>query len=228
MSRDKAGTAERAASGGAGARLDSRAIYERFRGYPGSQYIAKAGAVRGVSEQVAATRPARILEVGAGIGTLTYTILATLEMIGHRAKVVSIEHDPFCLDALPRNVGPALAQVEIRPDSTGLEPGAFDLVIVDGGTLERGAYTELVARHGRLIVEGFREHQRTAIRSSGRHCSFREVWHGSAADGGYWVIQFEPTVLERAGDALFRARRSMRNHLAHWGRRLGRRGAGGA
>lgn len=165
--------------------LDSRALYERFRSYPGSQYIAKSGAIHGVSEQIARLRPTRILEVGAGIGTLTYTIITTLEMVGHHARVVSIEHDAFCLDALPRNLGPALGKVELRPDTRGLEPAAFDFVIVDGGTLERGAYTELVAPRGRVLVEGFREHQRVAIREAGRPCTIRNVWEGTARDGGY-------------------------------------------
>src|SRR5687768_1181956 len=140
------------ASAGVDVTLDARAIYERFRSYPGSQYIAKAGAIQGVIEQLTARRPTRVLEVGAGIGTLTYTILATLERIGQRARMVSIEHDRFCLDALPRNVGPALDRVEIYADTSGLEPAAFDFVIVDGGTLERGVYTELVSPRGRLIV----------------------------------------------------------------------------
>ena len=196
--------------------VDARAIYERFRRYPGSEYIAKPGAIAGVSEQIARWRPSNILEVGAGIGTLTYTIIATLEANDHEARVVSIEHDPFCLAALPRNLGPSLSRVEIREDARGLEAGAFDFIIIDGGTLERGAYTELLAQRGRVLIEGFREHQRTSLRAVGRACAIREVWKGSQQDGGYWLIQFEPTGAERTAALLQQVRTAARGRVAGW------------
>ena len=178
--------------------IDARAVYDRFRRFPGSEYIAKPGTIGGVSRLIVAHRPKAILEVGAGIGTITHTVLATLDAIGHRARFVSIEHDAFCLAALERNLGAELARVDLRRSVHGLEVGSFDLVIVDGGSLERGGYSDFVARRGRIVVDGFREDQRAAIRARGRRVLIHQVWPKVAADGLYWVIQFEPTVLERA------------------------------
>ena len=182
-------------------RIDARAVYDRFRRYPGSDYIAKPGTIGGVSRLIATHRPAAILEVGAGIGTITHTVLATLETIGHRARFVSIEHDAFCLASLDRNLGVELGRVDLRTSVDDLEAGSFDLVIVDGGSLERGGYSDFVARRGRIVVDGFREEQRTAILARGRAALIHEVWPEVASDGLYWVIQFEPTVLERAAVA---------------------------
>lgn len=188
--------------------VDARAIHERFRRYPGSEYIAKPGTIGGVSRMIAEHRPAAILEVGAGIGTITHTVLFTLDAIGHRARFVTIEHDAFCLAALERNIGPALSRVEVQQSVAGLEAGSFDFVIVDGGSLERGGYSDLVACRGRILVDGFREEQRTAIRAHGREAAIHQVWPRVASDGLYWVIQFEPTVFESAAVAALTAWRA--------------------
>ena len=181
---------------------DARKIYQRFRAYPGSDWIAKPEAVAGVIQHIANVRPRAILEVGAGIGTLTHAIVATLRALPHRARVVSIEHDPFCLGALREHLGTELADVEIVPDSTGLPPAAFDFVIVDGGTLERGGYTELLAPGGVVLVEGGRGPQRAAMEATKRRFIVGRILSADWDGGSYWLVQFEPTRADRVRFAL--------------------------
>ena len=181
---------------------DGRAIYERFRAYPGSDWIAKPEAVVGVISHIAGARPRAILEGGAGLGTLTHAIGATLRALPHRARVVSIEHDAFCLSALQEHLGPELSSIEVIPDSSTLDPGAFDFVIVDGGTLERGGYTELLAPGGFVLVEGGRGPQRTAMEATKRPFIVARVLSADWDGGSYWLVKFEPTAADRLRFAL--------------------------
>lgn len=176
---------------------DARLIYERFRAYPGSDWIAKPEPIAGVIAHVARARPRAILEVGAGIGTLTHAIVATLRELRHRARLVSIEHDAFCLAALDEHLGAELTQVEVAADSSRLAAGEFDFVIVDGGTLERGGYAELVAPGGVVLVEGGRGPQRAAMEATGRRFIVAHIGSTDWDGGWYWLVQFEPTLRDR-------------------------------
>lgn len=205
---------------------DARQIYQRFRSYPGSDWIAKPEGVAGVIEHIASARPRAILEVGAGIGTLTHAIVATLRALPHSARVVSIEHDSFCLAALEEHLGSELADVEIAPDSTRLPPAAFDFVIVDGGTLERGGYAELLAPGGVVLVEGGRGPQRVAMEATKRPFIIGQILSADWDGGSYWLVQFEPTAADRvrfALSALWRHRLIPVRRRARQARRLATR-----
>lgn len=181
-----------------------RAIYSRFRELPGSRHIAKPAAIAALIKHIRRARPRSILEVGSGIGTLTYTILATLRSTGHRARVVTVEDNEFCLDALRRNLGDQLSEVELRTSVADLSPRSFDFLIVDGGTLERGGYIELLAPNGHILVEGGRGNQRDAMWATDRECVMTEIWPGRVEDGGYWLIKAEPTAIDRLRSRLGR------------------------
>lgn len=183
---------------------DARTIYERFRAFPGSDWIAKPEPIAGVIRHIARARPRAILEVGAGIGTLTHAIVATLRAVSHPARVVSIEHDAFCLAALDEHLGQELAQVDVAPDSSKLAPGAFDFVIVDGGTLERGGYAELVATRGVVLVEGGRGPQRAAMEATGRRFIVAHIGSADWDGGWYWLVKFEPTASDRVRFAVLK------------------------
>ena len=210
---------------------EARSIFERFRRYPGSDWIAKPQAVSGVMECIIEIRPRAILEVGAGIGTVTCAILSALRRTGQDSRFVAIEHDSFCLRALAEHIGQDLSRVDLRPGAADLEPGAFDLIIVDGGTVERGGYVELLAPGGTMIVEGGRQPQRAAMAKAGRPFIVRPVGSVHWDGGWYWRMKFEPSLKDRLrfmalsvwDGHLIMPRRRIRQvftHLGHWARRL--------
>ena len=66
---------------------ESLRIWQRFAARPGAALdgmvgIASEHAIEGLIEVLERYRPRRILELGSGIGTLTYTILATARRLG--------------------------------------------------------------------------------------------------------------------------------------------------
>jgi predicted O-methyltransferase YrrM len=206
-SRQLAWTGRHGAADGRGMRPSATAdaIYARFAERPGSDHIASANAINVLLWTVARWKPTRVLEVGAGIGTLTYTVLQSRPAA---RSLCCIEADPFCVDALRTNVAADLDRVDLV--ATSNEVGAarrFELIVVDGGEAE--PFAQWLARGGVIFVEGDRAAQRRAIEESARpfeRCVVRStrrartggpVLEGQRWEGGCTVYKFEPTGLDQ-------------------------------
>jgi len=75
-----------------------------------------------------------VLEVGAGIGTLTYTTIFVLQKCSPKFRLISIEDNEWCLSQLKANLGELYNKVEIISNCDELPKGLqFDFVIIDGG-----------------------------------------------------------------------------------------------
>lgn len=112
------------------------AHFEQFRPRPGSDYIASGFALGCFAQLVERRRPASILEIGAGIGAITVTILDAQDRAGAAGgEYVAVEDIPFCLEQLAANLGDRADRVTVVPRAAGIpaELGPFDLVIIDGG-----------------------------------------------------------------------------------------------
>lgn len=158
----------------------AREIWQRFAARPGATVdgvvgIASEHAVAGLIRVIERYRPRRILELGAGIGTLTYTLLATARRTGLAEQegfsLLTIENEPFCLEQLPENLADFAGGYRVAPTTEGLkERGeAFDLLVVDGGgDLGNDLGVQDVSgvlRPGAVVlVEGGRMFQRTLLR----------------------------------------------------------------
>jgi 16S rRNA A1518/A1519 N6-dimethyltransferase RsmA/KsgA/DIM1 with predicted DNA glycosylase/AP lyase activity len=84
-------------------------IYRHFKQLPGSQYMATEKAIKGLVKWLKKRRPKTMLEVGAGIGTLTFASVGALSECceGDGAssyRLISIEDNSFCLSALKQNL----------------------------------------------------------------------------------------------------------------------------
>src|SRR5438552_2510169 len=136
-------------------------VYERFRQRPGSQHIATHGAIEGLIRWLSRARPSSILEVGAGIGTLTYAAVETLNRLGHPYRLTCLEDNAFCLEQLRNNLAEHWRRFEVY-DGMGAVPadrGQFDFIILDGGSTSK-EYFQRVAPRGVVFVEGWRLRQR--------------------------------------------------------------------
>jgi protein-L-isoaspartate O-methyltransferase len=181
---------------------------------PGSQHIASLHACAGLEKLIQQYRPKRVLELGAGIGTLTDLLI---ESLTPDAVIVTVEDHPYCLEQMRNNLGRRLTRVTLVHDLDAVERDGFDLVVVDGGRADISV-VPFVASRGFVFVEGFRGEQRKFIEESRRPYAFANVRamhrggsvHGSHEWGGaYWVYRFEPTLVERTRFALLHVWKSL-------------------
>ena len=202
-------------------------IYNYFKQLPGSQHIATANAVDGLIKWLDRKRPQRILEIGAGIGTMTHAILNYVEshITGStRPVLTSVEGNDFCLGQLEENLGQRLNKVCLVRDLSDVQRSSeqFDFLIVDGGDPEDDSrFASLIAERGVVFVEANRLEQRKHIDELNRRYAYTNFYQArpdnEGRPGSYHVFQFEPTMAERAYHAAaslgVRFRRSLAKRL---------------
>jgi protein-L-isoaspartate O-methyltransferase len=200
--------------------ITARGIHDRFKDLSGSEYIASEDAVAGLIRILRRYKPRRILELGSGIGTLTFAITAVMdEARGRDYRLVMIENNDFCRSQLVVNLAGKIARGTLIRDVDEISGGEFDLIVVDGGSDTDVGYMTFLSSRGMIFVEGDREPQRTLIEAS-RPSYVRSLYRSMQMDrsaahharstgdgasrwgGGYWVYQFQPTWLERVSYSL--------------------------
>lgn len=187
-------------------------IYQRFARLPGSQHIASANAVNALRWAVRRWQPQRVLEIGAGIGTLTTTLLGAQPA----SAIIATEPDSFCRARLIENLGVDRDRVRLLEHVDQIPTGEeFDLIVLDGG--EQLSYEQRLALQGVIFVEGDRAAQRSVmagtprnvvaacIRSVRRASTGGSTFPGQVWEGGCWIFKFEPTVSDRARMEAMRA-----------------------
>lgn len=204
------------------ARRAARRIHRRFRSLPGAEHIATETAIAGLIVWLRRARPSRVLEVGAGIGTLTRAVLDTLDTLpdaGARSFVTFEDH-PFCQQALAENFsegrhGDELGgedgqgRATLIDDLGSLAAGdRFDFLIVDGGRQDDATVFGRLARGATIFIEGDRVPQTEALeravrdrpmaRADVRTLRRRRLEDGRwVYDGGYRIYRLEPSLRDR-------------------------------
>ena len=103
-------------------------IYRAFKQKEGSEQIAGPITIQ-VILNICQNNPKRILEMGGGIGTISYTLLKNSD-----AFVDIYEVDDFCLNKLKENLSGLEGRYQIIENYRILPPQReYDLIIVDGG-----------------------------------------------------------------------------------------------
>jgi protein-L-isoaspartate O-methyltransferase len=143
----------------------ARDVYRRFVARPGAENIATAGALAYLAATLRQQPSSRILEFGAGIGTITYLLLT---FPPETRTIVSTEANPFCLDQLRENIpAPLWSRLMLVSDGSLPTDPRFDLIIVDGKVPKCTDYSYL--REGVVcFVEGNRGKVRSEIESVAR------------------------------------------------------------
>ena len=129
-------------------------IFREFKIKPESQYIAAEFTLVELSRLIARLKPRRVLEVGAGIGTITKLLLTHPD----RPKQLTVtEAHPVCVSELAKNLkGVELADYRLVKSANELDVTEhYDLVIFDGSLDDERQYA--VLRPGTwCFVEGNR------------------------------------------------------------------------
>ena len=172
--------------------MSPESIYRRFKALPGSDQIASEFAIHWLMETILAWEPESVLEIGSGIGTLTFTAFAATRK---PLRYAFVEDNQFCLWALQKNLPHAWRQMTNRTGGAGcVLPGPVDLVIVDGEA-GRATLDWLTAKPRQVVfVEGNRRGQRDEIEcaawAAGRPLA---RLHLRPSDGskGFWLYAFD-------------------------------------
>ena len=150
-------------------------IYALFQSKKGATNLADLATIGAVISYCRKNNPRTVLELGGGIGTLSYSVLKN-----SNATLDIYEHNDFCVGALNENLKDYKGRFTIIPNYLTLPPRReYDLVIVDGGkgknehdggfSLAIAAYLSSLTSLKTIIVEGQRKSQRywavEAIRS---------------------------------------------------------------
>ena len=156
--------------------IHSQDIWRRFADRPGATLdgivgIASEHAIGGLLEVIRRHRPRRVLELGAGIGTLTYTILAAADELDFSEFHLStVETESFCLKQLPLNLTDFAGRYQLLAslDEPKQKAECFDLIVIDGGgdlpnDLGVLDFSGLLAANGGILVDGGRRYQRELI-----------------------------------------------------------------
>ena len=173
-------------------------IFRRFRDLPHSDQVATAFALAAVMRLVSRVRPKKVLELGAGIGTLSAAILRA----GPPQVLAVVEREAWCREEWDRNVqvdgiGTTLFRLRDWPTY----PFPADLLVVDDWLPVRYSLVEpCVGRRALVFLEGNRVIERAIIReglrTAGRRVAVvnRRPWNRSK---GFWLMQADATAWER-------------------------------
>ena len=143
-------------------------IFNTFKKKEGSKHIATPLSIQVV--RMLAKRSKKILEIGSGIGTLSYTILANSDV-----WLTMYEDNAFCIGELKKNLREFYGRSTLITSYTKMPPEQyFDLVIVDGGNGQEhdGGYKKFIfdlfsTTYPKVIyIEGVRRPQRRMIRDA--------------------------------------------------------------
>ena len=197
-------------------------IHAHFSTRSGAEQIATRFAIERLEECLFRYCPARICEVGAGLGTLSWVVSEYLAY--GLGEAVAVEDDPWCRSQWQAN----LAFFKKRPALFEKLPvyEFYDLVILDGPQMPPDGWACLAPR-AVVFVEGNRRAQRARLRQYLRNVGRRFCETPSRPPDrskGVWIVQCDPTARERVAS---RARRIMEG-VRDWpariqGRPIGKR-----
>lgn len=185
-------------------------IWASFKEKPGSQHIASRVAVAALMKWLKREKPKSVLEIGAGIGTLTYTTIRTLNSVFQRADftLISTENNEFCLQELDKNLADYKDQFMVVQSVSELPetPSTFDFIITDGGMYDDDSLFSRLGNRSFIFVEGNREEQsltlekvlgeRSFVKADVRNLRARTL-DKTKWEKGYRIYKINPNLTEK-------------------------------
>jgi hypothetical protein len=134
-------------------------IRRRFSSLGGAEHIATLANMAGVIALCRQEKPKRILELGGGIGALSYAMLANSD-----ACIDIYEDNDFCRIELEKNLSEFQGRYQIIRTYRILPPErSYDLMMIDGGNKlpfePEWFFLRYLGHIGTVYVEGYRRSQ---------------------------------------------------------------------
>jgi len=140
--------------------------YKYFSNLEGNQHIASEFALKIILKIIKIYKPIRILELGLGIGSISYSVLEFAKMNNQKINYFGTEKNEFCLNALSKYLKEYFLQVQIFSSLQEVPISEkFELVIIDGSDENIKKVESIISKHGIIIIEGDRMPQLNIIRA---------------------------------------------------------------
>lgn len=141
--------------------------YKYFSALDGNQHIASEFALKKVIDVVKNHKVGTILELGLGIGSISYSVLEYSKNVSKNINYTGTESNAFCLSVLPKYLKEHFGKIQIFGSLNEVpDEEKMDLVIVDGKEENLTKIKKLLSKRGIVIIEGDRMPQLELIRNS--------------------------------------------------------------
>lgn len=174
---------------------DPKRLRFQFSCLPGSREIVSEFALLTLFNLYRDARPARVLEVGSGIGTIT-AMLALWKPF--KTEITAIEDHAWCQDQARANLQSLTSPLLFFYDKLPLH-GTYDFVVVDGPQVAMRDLAPALAPQALVTFEGNRRGQRAeleqVLRNTGRPFA-RVNLKPADRTKGLWVYKLNPSRAE--------------------------------
>ena len=134
--------------------------YKYFSKLEGNQHIANLFAIEKILDIIDFNRPKRILEIGLGIGSISYSIIDYLSKRQSSFEYFGTEANKFCLEKLPENLKNYYSEINLFPNIEKVKTeNKFDLIIIDGSDNSIEQIQSMITNNGIIFIEGDRKSQ---------------------------------------------------------------------
>ena len=199
--------------------------YKYFSKLEGNQHIANLFAIEKILDIIDFNRPKRILEIGLGIGSISYSIIDYLSKRQSSFEYFGTEANKFCLEKLPENLKNYYSEINLFPNIEKVKTeNKFDLIIIDGSDNSIEQIQSMITNNGIIFIEGDRKSQQGIIvKVFPKHkfvntiSNYREPDYGPFTtenwSGGGKLIYINPTFKQKMNWIKEKIKSSYRNRI---------------
>lgn len=140
--------------------------YKYFSNLEGNKHIATEFALKTILKVVHKYQPKKVLELGLGIGSISYSILDYCLKSKNTIEYFGTEKNEFCLNAIKEYLNDFYYKIKLFDSFQNVPVDAvFDLVIIDGSDDFIKKVGSCISKNGIIIIEGDRIPQLNVVRS---------------------------------------------------------------
>ena len=144
----------------------TKEYYEYFSKLDGNDHIAGVFAIETILKLISIYKPKNILELGLGIGSVSYSVIDFLTKKNIKFNYYGTENNAFCLKELPKNLKEKFNIIKLYNEFKDLQSNlVFDFIIIDGSDDSLQKIKNFVSKRAVIFVEGYRIEQVNFIRS---------------------------------------------------------------
>lgn len=206
-------------------RNSANLYYKYFSNLAGNKHIANMYALEKLLALVNTFKPAKILEIGLGIGSISFGIIDYYKSRNSKFEYHGTEANEFCLKVLPENLKEHYDSLYIYNSILDInKTHYFDLIIIDGSDSALEKVSKLLTKNGIIFIEGDRqEQQKSLIKLFPKHkfvhaiSNYKEPEYGPFKtgewSGGGKIIYINPTLKQKFYWFIDKIKSSYRNRI---------------
>ncbi|GGG99540.1 hypothetical protein GCM10011416_17350 [Polaribacter pacificus] len=144
----------------------SKIYYKHFSKLNGNEHIASVYGIEVILNLIAKYKPKNILELGLGIGSISYSIIDFLSTSNKDYNYYGTENNEFCLQVLPTNLKEKYDKINLFNEFKNIPTNLkFDFIIIDGSDKSLAQIKKSVSNRAIIFIEGYRIDQVNFIKS---------------------------------------------------------------